>query len=79
MTPRDFTFMVSALALVGGVLTAIFLSIAAGIALAVVAVLGLVGAQVITTEQPPRRQYPVIRPREVGRDWDAERDRRDQN
>lgn len=75
MTPRDFIFMVSALALAGGVFTAIFLSIVGGIALGVVAVLGLVGSQVITTEQPRRRDYPVIRPRQVGRDWDAERNR----
>lgn len=77
MTPRDFIFMVSALALTGGVLTAIFVSIAGGVVLGVVAVLGMVGAQVVTTQPQRRRDYPVVRRQQVGRDWDAERDRRE--
>jgi hypothetical protein len=75
MSPRDFIFMVSVLALLGGVLTAIFLSIAGGVALSVVAVVGMIGAQVVTS-QPKRREHPVIRKPQVGRDWDAERKRR---
>lgn len=76
MSPRDFIFMLGALALAGAVILMVMVSPALGIGLMVVGVLTIIGASVVTTE--PRREYrdyPPVRQREVGRDWDAERRR----